>query len=75
MLKSNFGNREKLVPTLKPTQMFGLKFGMQGLSLGTALNIDVYIYEHIYCWSMVLQKWNGGVSEKEQIWIFTVILS
>jgi len=30
-LKTNFGNREKLVPTQKPTQMFGLKFGMQGL--------------------------------------------
>ncbi len=28
---SNFENREKLVPTQKPTQMFGLKFGMQGL--------------------------------------------
>ncbi len=32
MLKSKFGNREKLVPTQKPTQMFGLKFGMQGLN-------------------------------------------
>jgi hypothetical protein len=32
MLKSNFGNRKKLVPTRKPTQMFGLKLGMQGLS-------------------------------------------
>jgi len=31
-LNSNFGNRQKLVPTQKPTQMFGLKFGMQGLS-------------------------------------------
>jgi len=30
-LKSNFGNCEKLVLTQKPTQMFGLKFGMQGL--------------------------------------------
>jgi len=28
MLKSNFGNREKLIPTRKPTRMFGLKFGM-----------------------------------------------
>jgi hypothetical protein len=25
-------NREKLVPTQKPTRMFGLKLGMQGLS-------------------------------------------
>ncbi len=33
-LKFNFGNRKKLVPTQKPTQMFGLKFGMQGLSNG-----------------------------------------
>jgi len=33
MLKSNFGNRKKLVPTQKPTQMFGLKFGMQGLNI------------------------------------------
>jgi len=33
-LKSNFGNREKLIPTRKPTRMFGLKFGMQGLSCG-----------------------------------------
>jgi hypothetical protein len=32
MLKSNFGNREKLVPTPKHTRMFGLKFGMQGLT-------------------------------------------
>jgi len=31
MLKSNFGNQEKLVPTRKTTGMFGLKFGMQGL--------------------------------------------
>jgi hypothetical protein len=31
-LKLNFGNREKLVPTQKPTRMFGLKFGMQGLT-------------------------------------------
>ncbi len=31
-LKSNFGNREKLFPTQKPTWMFGLKFGMQGLT-------------------------------------------
>jgi len=31
MLRLNFGNREKLVPTQKPTRMFGLKFGMQGL--------------------------------------------
>jgi len=30
-LKLNFGNREKLVLTQKPTWMFGLKFGMQGL--------------------------------------------
>jgi len=30
-LKLNFGNREKLVPTRKPTRMFGLKFRMQGL--------------------------------------------
>jgi len=30
-LKLNFGNREKLVPTPKPTRMFSLKFGMQGL--------------------------------------------
>ncbi len=30
-LKSNFGNRKKLGPTRKPTQMLGLKFGMQGL--------------------------------------------
>jgi hypothetical protein len=30
-LKSYFGNREKLVPTRKPTQMFSLKFRMQGL--------------------------------------------
>jgi len=31
MLKSNFGKREKLVPTQKATRMFGLKFRMQGL--------------------------------------------
>jgi len=31
-LKLIFGNREKLVPTRKPTRMFGLKFGMQGLN-------------------------------------------
>jgi len=31
-LKLNFGNREKLVPTWKLTWMFGLKFGMQGLT-------------------------------------------
>ncbi len=30
---SNFENREKLVPTQKPTRMFGLKFGMQGLTI------------------------------------------
>jgi len=30
-LKLNFGNREKLFQTQKPTRMFGLKFGMQGL--------------------------------------------
>jgi len=33
MLKLNFGNREKLVPTQKLTQMFGLKFGMQGFNI------------------------------------------
>jgi len=33
MLKLSFGNREKLIPTQKPTQMFGLKFGMQGLNV------------------------------------------
>jgi len=32
MLKSNFGYCKKLVPTRKPTRMFGLKFGMQGLT-------------------------------------------
>ncbi len=32
-VKLNFGNREKLVLTRKPTQMFGLKLGMQGLRL------------------------------------------
>ncbi len=32
MLKLNFGNREKLIRTQKPTRMFGLKFGMQGLT-------------------------------------------
>jgi len=32
-VKSNFGIREKLVPTRKPTRMFGLKFGMQGLTV------------------------------------------
>ncbi len=32
ILKWNFGNREKLVLTQKPTRMFGLKFGMQGLT-------------------------------------------
>ncbi len=31
-LKLNFGNRKKLVPTWKPTQMISLKFGMQGLT-------------------------------------------
>ncbi len=31
MLNSNLENCEKLAPTQKPTQMFGLKFGMQGL--------------------------------------------
>jgi hypothetical protein len=31
-LRSNFGNHEKLVLTQKLTQMFGLKFGMQGLN-------------------------------------------
>ncbi len=31
-LKLNFGNRKKLIPTQKPTQMFGLKFGMQGVN-------------------------------------------
>jgi len=30
-LKLNFGNCKKLVPTRKPTRMFSLKFGMQGL--------------------------------------------
>ena len=34
-LKSNFGNCKKLVPTQKPTRMFGLKFGMQGLNINT----------------------------------------
>ncbi len=29
---SKFENHEKLVPTRKPTQKFGKKFGMQGLS-------------------------------------------
>ncbi len=29
MLKSNFGNREKLVPTQIPTGTFEFKFGMQ----------------------------------------------
>ncbi len=33
-LKLNLGNCKKLVPTRKPTRMFGLKFGMQGLSYG-----------------------------------------
>ncbi len=28
---SNFVNREKLVPTQKPTQKLSKKFGMQGL--------------------------------------------
>jgi len=37
MLKSNFGYRKKLFPTRKPTRMFGLKFGMQGLSLSSFL--------------------------------------
>jgi len=32
-LKSNFGNHKKLGPTRKPTPMFGLKFGMQGLNI------------------------------------------
>jgi len=32
MLKSNFGNGEKLVPTRKPIRMFGLNFEMQGLT-------------------------------------------
>jgi hypothetical protein len=32
MFNSNFENGKKLVPTQKPTQMFGLKFRMQGLS-------------------------------------------
>ncbi len=30
MLKSIFGNREKLVPTQIPTRTFVFKFGMQG---------------------------------------------
>jgi len=32
MLKSNFVNREKLVPTRIPTRTFEFKFGMQGLT-------------------------------------------
>ena len=32
MINSNFENCEKLVLTQKPTQMFGLKFRMQGLT-------------------------------------------
>ena len=33
MLNLNFENCEKLVPTQKPTLMFDLKFGMQGLNI------------------------------------------
>ncbi len=33
MLKSNFKNCEKLVPTQIPTQTFKFKFGMQGLRI------------------------------------------
>jgi len=40
-LKSNFGNRKKLVPNRKPTRMYGLKFGMQGLS-------DIFI-DYSFC--------------------------
>ncbi len=32
MYYSNFGNSKIFVPTQKPTQKFGKKFGMQGLS-------------------------------------------
>jgi len=38
-LKLKFGNSEKLVPTQKPTQMFGLKFGMQGLTIKGELKV------------------------------------
>ncbi len=38
MLNLNFKNCEKIVPTQKPTQMFSLKFGMQGLKE----NLDSY---------------------------------
>ncbi len=41
-LKSNFGNFEKLVPTQNPTQMFGLKFGMQGLTLRLFFTFGIY---------------------------------
>ncbi len=41
-LNSNFENREKLVPAQKPTRMFGLKFGMQGLTLSVSFIVNSF---------------------------------
>ncbi len=40
MLKLNFGNREKLVPTRIPTQTFEFKFGMQGLTVSAVFKLQ-----------------------------------
>jgi hypothetical protein len=44
MLKSNFGNREKLVPTQIPTRTFKFKFGMQGLNLDIIDKVDKWTF-------------------------------
>jgi hypothetical protein len=44
-LNSNFKNREKLVPIQKPTQMFGLKFGMQGFDIHMLLVVKSHAKE------------------------------
>ncbi len=39
MLKLNFRNCAKLIPTWKPTWMFDLKFGMQGLNKQVSFHV------------------------------------
>ncbi len=51
ILKSNFGNQEKLIPIRKLTLMFGLKFGMQGIRREVAK-----VWREIF-WALFLYLW------------------
>ncbi len=58
----NFENCEKLVPTWKPTRMFGLKFGMQGLTLRCWKKREWFIN---YVWSDTSLDWSKKVTRHE----------